>query len=39
MGIGAMARDEKLASYFTRVLINLALNFTIGVFGAVVSVP
>ena len=37
MGVSAMARDESIVSYFLRILLNVALNFTIGVFGAVVA--
>jgi len=37
IGIGAMGRDEKFMSYVARVALNLLLNFTLGVFGAVVA--
>ena len=30
MGISAMARDESIISYFLRVVMNVALNFTVG---------
>lgn len=32
-----MARDENILSYALRVLISLLLNFTIGLFGAVIG--
>lgn len=37
MGIGAMGRDEKLASFLLRVVITWLFNFTIGVCGAVIA--
>jgi len=37
MGIGAIGRDEKLASYLMRIVASLLFNFTLGVFGAVVA--
>jgi hypothetical protein len=37
MGISAMAKDESIIAYCLRVLMALLLNFTIGVFGAVVA--
>jgi hypothetical protein len=37
MGISAMGRDEQFLSYVLRVIINVLMNFTVGVFGALVA--
>ncbi len=36
-GIGAMARDESMLEYLLRILLSMLFNFTIGIFGAVVT--
>ncbi|KNC86740.1 hypothetical protein SARC_01119 [Sphaeroforma arctica JP610] len=37
MGIGAMTRDETMGSYILRVVMNMILNFTIGLIGALIG--
>eukprot|EP01134_Creolimax_fragrantissima_P000777 CFRG0777T1 len=37
MGIGAMARDETMASYVFRIIFNMILNLTIGLIGALIG--
>lgn len=37
MGIGAMGRDEGLINYLMRVLMNVLINFTLGVIGALIG--
>jgi len=37
VGIGAMGRDEGLAEFLLRMLVNMLFNFTVGLFGALVA--
>jgi hypothetical protein len=37
IGISAMGRDEKMIEYIMRLVMRVLINFTIGVFGAVVA--